>query len=93
MPSPHRRHQQVTGLLIARLSPSTRLRDLFTKLEGYQDAGVRFYWVTGPETPLIAKYELTPEGYVLRSHVEGDAVFRSFLSDGLEPKLAELVGS
>jgi hypothetical protein len=56
---------------------------------------VRFYWVhTVPDkAPLIdalLKYELTPEGYVLRSHVEGDAVFRSFLSDGLEPKLAEL---
>ena len=151
MPSPHRRHQQVTGLLFARLyeycrqhgsgtvvmevdvalpngrgyipdiafvareresllltpdgkvrgapdlvvevlSPSTRLRDLFTKLEGYQNAGVRFYWVIDPETLLIAEYELTPEGYVLRSHVEGDAVFRPRLFEGLELKLTDLLG-
>ncbi len=149
MPSPHRRHQQVTGLLFARLyeycrqygsgtvlmegvvtlpngrgyipdiafvtreresllltpdgkvrgapdlvvevlSLSTRLRDLFTKLEGYQDAGVRYYWVIDPETSLVAEYELTPEGYVLRSHVEGAAVFRPRLLEG--PELAEIVG-
>jgi len=79
-------------LVVEVLSLSTRLRDLFTKLEGYQDAGVRFYWVIDPETLLIAEYELTPEGYVLRSRVEGDAVFRPRLFEGLELKLTDLLG-
>jgi len=79
-------------LVVEVLSLSTRLRDLFTKLEGYQDVGVRFYWVIDPETLLIAEYELTPEGYVLRSHVEGDAVFRPRLFEGLELKLTDLLG-
>jgi Uma2 family endonuclease len=65
----------------------------FTKLEGYKHAGVRFYWVIDPETLLVAEYELTPEGYVLRSHVEGGAVFRPRLFEGLELKLAEMFGS
>ncbi|GBC95909.1 hypothetical protein HRbin16_01709 [bacterium HR16] len=78
-------------LVVEVLSPSTRLRDLFTKLEGYQQAGVRFYWVIDPESLLIAEYELTEEGYVLRSHVQGDASFRPKLFPEWEIRLSELV--
>lgn len=80
-------------LVVEVLSPSTRLRDLFTKLEGYQQAGVRFYWVIDPENLLIAEYELTTEGYVLRSHVEGDALFRPRLFPNLEIRLSEWVST
>jgi Uma2 family endonuclease len=78
-------------LVVEVLSPSTRLRDLFTKLEGYQQAGVRFYWVIDPESLLIAEYELTEEGYVLRSHVEEDTPFRPRLFPNLEIRLSELM--
>lgn len=78
-------------LVVEVLSPSARLRDLFTKLEGYQQAGVRFYWVVDPESLLVAEYELTEEGYVLRSHVQGDTPFRPRLFPGLEVRLSEMV--
>lgn len=77
-------------LVVEVLSPSTRLRGLFTKLEGYQEAGVRFYWVIDPENLLIAEYELTGEGYVLRTHVQEDAPFRPRLFPEWEIRLSEL---
>ncbi|MGC8783911.1 MAG: Uma2 family endonuclease [Armatimonadota bacterium] len=80
-------------LVVEVLSPSTRLRDLFTKLEGYQQAGVRFYWVIDPESLLIAEYELSEEGYVLRNHVEGDAPFHPRLFPDMEVRLSELMST
>jgi len=52
---------------------------------------VRFYWVVDPESLLVAEYELTEEGYVLRRHVQGDAPFRPRLFPELEIRLSEMV--
>ncbi len=77
-------------LVVEVLSPSSRPRDLLTKMQGYQQAGVPYYWVVDPENLFIAEYELTPEGYVLRSHAEGESVFRCRLFPELEIRLKEL---
>ena len=43
-------------LVVEVLSEGSRSRDLFRKFEGYQEAGVRYYWIVDPEAWLIAEY-------------------------------------
>jgi Uma2 family endonuclease len=78
-------------LVVEVLSEGSRSRDLFRKFEGYQEAGVRYYWIVDPEAWIIAEYELTEQGYVLRSVTEEGEVFRPSLFEGLEMDLKAIV--
>lgn len=43
-------------LIIEVLSPSTRRKDMFTKLHKYEAAGVREYWIVDPEKEKVIVY-------------------------------------
>lgn len=43
-------------LIIEVLSPSTRRKDMFTKLHKYEEAGVREYWIVDPNKEKIIVY-------------------------------------
>jgi Uma2 family endonuclease len=78
-------------LVVEVLSEGSCSRDLFRKFEGYQEADVRYYWIVDPEAWIIAEYELTEQGYVLRSVTEEEEVFRPSLFEGLEMDLKAIV--
>lgn len=48
-------------LVVEILSPSTRERDMTTKLWLYKNAGVREYWIIDPERLRVIVYEFLPE--------------------------------
>jgi len=50
-------------LVVEILSPSSQLKDKITKLELYQNFGVKYYLIIDPETNLIICYQLTEGTY------------------------------
>ena len=57
------------------LSPSTRSRDLFLKLNKYKNAGVREYWVVDPDTQSVIVHHLEDEeNYVPKIYTFEDCV-------------------
>lgn len=50
-------------LVVEVMSPSSRVRDLRTKLQTYARFGVKFYWVCDPNARTVQVYALTDEGY------------------------------
>ena len=51
-------------LIIEVLSPSTRRKDMFTKLYKYEEAGVREYWIVDPKKEKVIVYTLGEESDV-----------------------------
>lgn len=49
-------------LVVEILSPSTQSHDCFVKLNLYQQAGVREYWIADPETETVRVFLLDDEG-------------------------------
>jgi Uma2 family endonuclease len=76
-------------LIVEVLSPSTRGKDLITKLELYRRSGIREYWIVDPKERTITQYffdkEREPE--VIRSFGEND-VLQSVVFEGLELDVA-----
>jgi Uma2 family endonuclease len=71
------------------LSPSTSRRDLFLKLEKYEKAGVREYWVVDPDAKTVKVHILTNGQYVISSYESDDTVPVSVL-DGCSIELTEV---
>ena len=46
------------------LSPSTRKKDMYTKLSKYANADVREYWIVDPETKRILVYNFEGDDFV-----------------------------
>ena len=59
-------------LAVETLSPSTRRRDLVTKLDILQRAGCPHYWVIDPADASVRIWELVSEAYHLVVHAHGD---------------------
>lgn len=58
----------ITGapdLVIEILSPSTRKKDMFLKLNKYLNAGVREYWMVDPERKQVIVYDFDHDDYPL----------------------------
>ncbi|MDI9412401.1 MAG: Uma2 family endonuclease, partial [Bacillota bacterium] len=47
------------------LSPSTKGKDLITKLDLYQRSGVREYWIVDPDKNILSQYAFTEERELL----------------------------
>lgn len=60
----------VPELVVEILSPSTSRKDRVLKLNYYQSAGIRHYWIVDPEDGFIEAYELHDEHYMslVRAH-------------------------
>lgn len=59
-------------LAIEILSPSTRRRDLITKLDILERAGCAHYWVIDPADASVRIWVLVRGGYRLAAHATGD---------------------
>ncbi|HEV2845197.1 MAG TPA: Uma2 family endonuclease [Thermoanaerobaculia bacterium] len=72
--------EHVPDLVLEILSPSTRRRDLTTKLEAYRDAGIPEYWIVDTKSRSVVVYVLGEGRYteLVRGGV-GDSVHSSVL--------------
>ena len=57
------------------LSPSTKRRDLVTKVFKYEEMGVKEYWIVNPDREAITVYHLadqdiSPEAYTFRDTIK-----------------------
>lgn len=63
-------------LAVEILSPSTRRRDLVTKLEILQRSGCPHYWVLDPDEVSLRAWHLVDGRYLLHTHAAGDEEVR-----------------
>lgn len=79
-------------IVVEILSPGNNAKELKTKYEVYEEAGVQEYWVVSPQDNTFLVYRLTDGKYVpLRTMVAGDT-FTSSVVEGFSLNLAELFG-
>jgi len=79
-------------IVVEILSPGNNAKELKTKYEVYEEAGVQEYWVVSPQDNTFLVYILTNGKYVpLRTMVAGD-VFASSVLEGFSLDLTELFG-
>ncbi len=82
----------VPDLVVEVISPGGHIRDAVRKLRAYQEAGVPWYWLIDGETLMVQEFQLTPEGYLLRTVAEAGEVFRPAALPGFELNLQRLLG-
>lgn len=75
------------------MSPSTKGKDMVTKLNLYMKSGVLEYWVVNPENKNILQYSFSPERDVesLKSLGKEETI-KSSAFTGLEIPLADIFG-
>jgi Uma2 family endonuclease len=81
----------VPDLVVEVVSPGGFARDAVRKLRAYQEAGVPWYWLIEGDTLLIQEFQLTPEGYLLRTIADAGEVFRPAALPGFELNLQALL--
>lgn len=85
------KYEGVPSLIVEVLSPSTKSKDMVTKLNLYMKSGVREYWMVDLENKNITQYTFTSEKELedVRSFKEGDAI-KSTIFEGLEITLKDI---
>lgn len=79
-------------IVVEILSPGNNAKELKTKYEVYEEAGVQEYWVVSPQDNTFLVYTLTDGKYVpMRTMVAGDTFSSSVLA-GFSLNLTELFG-
>lgn len=79
-------------IVVEILSPGNNAKELKTKYDVYEEAGVREYWVVSPQDNTFLVYTLTDGKYVpTRTMVAGDVFTSSVLQD-FSLDLTELFG-
>lgn len=81
----------VPDLVVEVVSPGGHIRDAVRKLRTYQEAGVPWYWLIDAETLSIQEFQLTPEGYLLRTVADAGEPFHSAALPGFEMNLRNLL--
>jgi len=76
-------------MVIEILSPSTSKRDLFIKLEKYQNAGVREYWIVDPDAKSVHVHLPENGRYVVNSYKSDETVTVTVL-DGCAITLSDV---
>ncbi len=79
-------------LIVEILSPGSRRHDRQTKYRLYAEAGVREYWIAGPETCAVDVYALRGNAYVPFGRFRGQGDVRSELLPELRIPLGEICG-
>lgn len=59
--TPEGKYEGIPTLVVEVLSPSTRGKDLITKLHLYQRSGIKEYWIVDPEKQTITQYGFNEE--------------------------------
>ena len=57
----HGKYEGIPTLVVEVLSPSTRSKDLVTKLSLYMRSGIAEYWVVDPDNKTVWQYAFTPD--------------------------------
>ncbi len=89
--TPQGKIKGVPDLVVEVISPGGFARDAMHKLNTYQQVGVPWYWLIDSETLLVQEFQLTPEGYLLRTVADAGEVFRPAALPGLEINLQALL--
>ena len=76
-------------MIIEILSPSTSKMDLFIKLNNYQKAGVREYWIVDPDTKAVNVHILENGHFTITQYENGDTIAVTVL-DGCKITLADV---
>jgi len=68
-------------LVVEILSPSTASMDKVAKLNKYQEAGVREYWIVDPESNSVLVFTLKDGNYIVHAYGETETVSVSILEN------------
>lgn len=86
------RYEGLPALIVEVLSPTTRGKDMATKLQLYMKSGVSEYWVVDPQGKNVTQHVFTPERDIDRMQVvDQDGTIRSAVFDGLAIRLSEIL--
>lgn len=85
------RYEGIPTLIVEVLSPTTKGKDLATKLHLYMRSGVAEYWVVDPERKRISQYVFTPDRDInhLQAIADGGSI-ESAVFQGLAVSLGEI---
>jgi prevent-host-death family protein len=85
------RYEGIPTLIVEVLSPSTKGKDMITKLNLYMKSGVLEYWIVSPENKGISRYTFSQERDLesVREFREGD-IIKSSVFKGLEIPLEDI---
>lgn len=85
------RYEGIPTLIVEVLSPTTKGKDLATKLHLYMRSGVAEYWVVDPERKCISQYVFTPDRDInhLQTIADGGSI-ESAVLQGLAVSLGEI---
>ena len=85
------RYEGIPTLIVEVLSPTTKGKDLATKLHLYMRSGVAEYWVVDPERKRISQYVFTPDRDInhLQAIADGGSI-ESAVLQGLAVSLGEI---
>lgn len=85
------KYEGIPSLIAEVLSPSTKGKDMITKLNLYMKSGVLEYWIVNTESKSILQYTFSPgkELECVRDFREGD-IIKSAIFEGLEIPLRDI---
>lgn len=66
-------------LVIEILSPSTRRHDRLVKMNLYEQAGVREYWIVDPDTQSVQVFLLDDNGFFVSMKIMDGKTWRKFM--------------
>lgn len=85
------KYEGVPALIVEVLSPTTRGKDLITKLHLYARSGVREYWIVDPAQKWIVQYGFSAEGEPQKTEMLAKgATLTSAYFPGLTMRLTEI---
>ncbi len=84
------KYHGIPSLVVEILSPSTRTKDLTTKLELYMKGGIQEYWVVNPEAKKIDIYAFKEKEISEVATFMSEDTAKSFMYKGLEISLTEI---
>jgi Uma2 family endonuclease len=85
------KYEGVPALIVEVLSPSTKGKDMITKLNLYMKSGVLEYWIVNPDSKSISQYTFSRERELesLKDFREGDTIMSTNFA-GLEIALKDI---
>ena len=84
------RYMGTPSLVVEILSPSTKSKDMVSKLNTYMLSGVREYWIVDPKEKIILLYGFKDREIDEFYNFKTSDILKSYFFEGLEADLAEI---
>lgn len=85
------RYEGLPALIVEVLSPTTKGKDMATKLQLYMKSGVAEYWIVDPQGKSVIQHVFTPERDIDHTQaVDENDTIKSAVFDGLAIRLSEV---